>query len=59
MNSAVLIIEYSDFVRGANNFAKYCDVLYVAVPIFDIIGLIGSLLISLHPGSILCSFAVP
>ena len=59
MNSAVLLIEYSDFVKGANNFAKCCDVLYVAVPIFDIIGLIGNLLMSLHPGSTLWSFAVP
>ena len=42
MKSLVLSTVYSDLVSGDNSFARYLDVLYVAVPMFEIIGRIGS-----------------
>ena len=40
INDRVLSTVYSDVARGARSFAKYLDVLYVAVPMFDTIGLL-------------------
>ena len=39
MKSGVSTIVQSDFPNGANKFAKYFAVLYVAVPTLKIIGL--------------------
>ena len=41
MKSLVLLMVYFDFVNGASNFARYLDVLYVAVPMFEMIGVLG------------------
>ena len=38
MKSLVLSTVYLDFVRGARSFAMYFEALYVAVPMFDMIG---------------------
>ena len=51
--SFVLLMVYFDLVRGARSFAKYFDVLYVAVPMLEIIGRIGSWFTSVHPSATL------
>ena len=56
MKSGVLIIVQSDLPNGANKFAKYFAVLYVAIPTLKIIGLNVN---SFHPSPFfsLCTLA--
>ena len=56
-NSLVLLIANPDLLNGANKFAKYFAVSYVAVPILDAIGVnVRSFALLVES---LCTFVLP